>query len=266
MTAPSVGIIGIGRLGAAIARAAMALPGQGPLRVSHRNADRVAALCREDGRVQPSEPRDIVEACDIVVVALRPDAARAVLPTLPWSARHGVVSTMAEIPLDALRGLARGAGTHSRVLAMPSVADGGQLLPVFPDCAAVRHLFGDRNTLLPTRDEAQLVALWAITGLLSTVMTVGDVAARWLEEAGIEPAQAAAYTRTLFSDVHAATADGFEAGLDHVSTPGGLNVMMRARLLDAGIEMVLRDGLDSIRARLAVAGGDNPAGRSDIAP
>lgn len=266
MTAANVGIIGIGRLGAAIARAVLALPGQGPLLVSHRNAVRVAALCREDDRVKPSDPAAIVETCDIVVVALRPDAARALLPPLPWSARHRVVSTMAEIPLDALRGLAPGAGSHCRVLAMPSVAEGGQLLPVFPDCAAVRHLFGDRNTLLPTRDEAQLVALWAITGLLSTVMTVGDVAAQWLQETGIEPAQAAAYTRTLFSDVHAATADGFEAGLDHVSTPGGLNVMMRARLLHAGIEMILRDGLDSIRARLAVAGGDIPVRRSDSAP
>jgi pyrroline-5-carboxylate reductase len=167
---------------------------------------------------------------------------------------------MAEIGLGEIRALTNGAGGVCRVLAMPSVADGGQLLPVYPAAPAADRVFGERNTLLPVASESQLLTFWAITGLLSTVMTVGDVAARWLEQSGIERAQASAYTRTLFSDVHAATAAGFAAGLDHVSTPGGLNVMMRERLLEAGIEDVLRDGLDRIRERLSAAG---PPARPD---
>lgn len=253
MSGRRIGIIGIGRLGEAIATAVLGLPGQGPLPVSRRNARRVEALCRQDPRVRPEEPAVIVAACDVVIVALRPDAARGLLPSLGFAPRHTVISTMAEIGLDALRGLAPGAGAHSRLLAMPSVAQGGQLLPVYPANAVVEEVFGGRNTLLPVETEAQLMTLWAITGLLSTVMTVGDVAARWLEDAGIGRDQATAYTRTLFSDVYAATEPGFTAGLDHVSTPGGLNVMMRQRLLDAGIEADLRGGLDAIRDRLEAA-------------
>jgi pyrroline-5-carboxylate reductase len=253
MSGPRIGIIGIGRLGEAIASAVLALPGPGAVPVSRRNAGRVEALCRQDPRVRADEPAAIVASCDVVIVALRPDAARQLLPSLAFEPRHTVISTMAEIGLDALRGLAPGAGGHSRLLAMPSVAQGGQLLPVYPASAAVEELFGGRNTLLPVETEAQLMTLWAITGLLSTVMTVGDVAARWLEEAGIARAQATAYTRTLFSDVHAATEPGFTAGLDHVSTPGGLNVMMRQRLLEAGIDTEIRGGLDAIRDRLEAA-------------
>ena len=253
MSGPRIGIIGIGRLGEAIASAVLALPGQRRLPVSPRNAARVAALCRKDARVVPIEPPAIVGDADIVVVALRPDAARTLLPSLAFRPDQTVISTMAEIGLDALRKLAPGAGDYARLLAMPSVAAGGQILPVYPASVAVEHLFGGRNTLLPVDTEDQLMTLWAITGLLSTVMTVGDVAARWLEEAGVAPERAMAYTRTLFSDVHAATAHGFAAGLDHVSTPGGLNVMMRQRLLDAGLESELREGLDALRTRLNAA-------------
>lgn len=253
MTGPRIGIIGVGRLGEAIASAVLAMPGQGTLPVSRRNAARVEALCGRDPRVRPEAPAAILAASDVVIVALRPDAARALLPSLAFEPRHAVISTMAEIGLDALRGLTAGAGSHSRLLAMPSVAQGGQLLPVYPACPAVDAIFGGRNTLLPVDTEEQLMRLWAITGLLSTVMTVGDVAARWLEDAGIARGQAAAYTRTLFSDVHAASEAGFAAGLDHVSTPGGLNVMMRQRLLAAGIEADLRAGLDAIRDRLDAA-------------
>lgn len=251
--APAVGVIGVGRLGEAIAEAVLAEPGQGPVHVTRRNAARVAALRRKDPRVRPADPASIVDACDIVIVALRPEDARALLPELHFGPQHRVISVMAEIPMAELLALTGDAGGVSRVLATPTVATGGRLLPVYPQSDAVDRIFGRRNTLLPLETEAQLVSLWAITGLLSTVMTVGDVAARWLVEAGIPSAAAAAYARALFHDVHAATAHGFAAGLDHVSTPGGLNVMMRRRLLDSGIEAHLCDGLDCVRNRLGAA-------------
>lgn len=249
-----VGILGIGRLGEAIAQAALALPDQGDVLVTERGAVRVARLRAQDGRVKPCAPQQILDGSDIVVIALRPDAARTLLPTLRFDRRHRVISLMAEIDTETLHGLTAGAGSVSRLLAMPSVAEHGQLLPVFPLDEANRYLFGERNRLLPVENEAQLMTYWAITGLLSSVMTIGHVAESWLVEAGIERAAATAYTRTLFTDVHAASAEGLEAGLDHVSTPGGLNVMMRDRLLQAGIETELRQGLDSIRDRLIAAG------------
>jgi pyrroline-5-carboxylate reductase len=157
---------------------------------------------------------------------------------------------MAEITLAELRELTRGAASASRVLALPSVARGGAPLPVYPASDAVEKLFGQRNSLIVAESEHELLTFWSITGLLSSVLTVGRTAAQWLERSGISKHRAEAYARILFSEVHGLTESGFDEGLEHVSTPGGLNVMMRERLQRAGMEQQLSEGLDDINQRL----------------
>ncbi|HSH44175.1 MAG TPA: hypothetical protein VK973_18775 [Arenicellales bacterium] len=179
-----------------------------------------------------------------------PHSAREVLTSLSFQERHHVVSIMAEVTLAELRALSPGAASASRVLALPSVARGGAPLPVFPATEAVEALFGQRNSLIVAQSEQELLTFWSITGLLSSVLTVGRVAAQWLEHSGIDKERAEAYSRILFSEVHALTEAGFDAGLEDVSTPGGLNVMMRERLLRAGTKEQLSEGLDDIKQRL----------------
>ena len=250
MTEATTGILGIGRLGEAVARAILSRPGQGKLYVTRRGAERVERLRNADSRITPREPEEILRECDVLVLALGPGAARSLLGSLSFQPRHHVISVMAEIGLEELRRLTAGAGSASRLLVLPSVAKGGQLLPVHPVSDAVVRLFGETNDLMPARSERELLALWSITGLLSSVLKIGDITARWLENAGIETRQAEAYARTMFSEVLDLTEAGFEQGLHEVSTPGGLNMMTSEYLLRAGLEQHINGGLDLIRQRL----------------
>lgn len=250
MTISAVGILGVGRLGEPIAHAMLALPGLESLWVTARSAERVARLRETDSRVRSCDPEEILQQCDYLVVALGPDSARKLLATLAFEPRHHVVSIMAEITLAELRELTQGAASASRVLALPSVAQGGAPLPVYPASDAVEKLFGRRNSLIVAESELELLTFWSITGLLSSVLTVGRTAALWLEGSGISKHRAEAYARILFSEVHGLTASGFDEGLEHVSTPGGLNVMMCERIQRAGLEQQLSDGLDDIKQRL----------------
>jgi len=250
MSTSSVGILGVGRLGEALARAMLALRGQETLFVTRRSEERVARLGKSDARVRPCGPQEVLDACDHVLVALGPDSARELLGALAFQPHHHVISVMAEISLDELRALTGGAASASRVLALPAVANGGQQLPVYPATPAVERLFGGRNRLINVASEHELLTFWSITGLLSSVLAVGEVAARWLEQAGIEARDAEAYARTLFSEVYGLTEHGFDQGLRHVSTPGGLNVMMLERLQRAGLQQQLSDGLDEVNQRL----------------
>ena len=250
MKTGAVGILGVGRLGEAIAKAVLSQTEVRALHVTRRSAGRVARLSEADQRVRPGDAAAIARDCDILIVALRPDDARSLLPGIAFEVRHQIISAMAEIGLDELSELTRGAGGICRLLVLPSVTEGRQLLPVFPASHAAEHVFGRQNSLLVVESEEQLMTYWSITSLLSSIMMIGDVAERWLVSSGIERERATAYARTLYSDVHAASASGFAEGLDHASTPGGLNVAMYERMRQAGVEEQVATGLDQIRRRL----------------
>ncbi len=250
MTKPAVGLVGVGRIGEAIASALLSDAALTALYLTPRSSGRVAGLAAQDARVRVAEPHVILQQCDMVVIALGAADARQVLPALAFESRHQVVSLMAEIGVSELDSLTPGAGHRCRLLALPSVAVGGQTLPVYPESPAAEALFGGRNRLLAAETEEQLVAYWSVTALLSSLIMAGEVAADWLESAGIEAPAAQAYARTLFEDVDRALASGFAAAVRGVSTPGGLNVMMRQRLLDADVSGEIGRGLDQVFRRL----------------
>lgn len=250
MTEITVGILGIGRLGEALAKAVLRHPSVSSLQVSRRNAQRVEALVKEDPRVQPVEPEQMAADCDYLIVALLPDVARSVLSSLKLGARHHVISVVAEVSHAELQALTKGAGSASRLLAMPSIVGGGLFVPMYPASPAAEALFGRDNTLFATASEKDFLALWSATGLLSAVTMVGEAAANWLVDAGIDREQANHYARVLFSEVYAATSNGIASGLEHVSTPGGLNAMTYQHLKAAGCDDHLRNCIENISKRL----------------
>jgi len=250
MTEITVGILGIGRLGEALAKAVLLHPGISSLRVSRRNAGRVENLVKQDSRVQPTDPEQMIDECDYVILALLPDVARQLLPTLKFEARHHIISAIAEISHTELQALTQGAGSVCRLLALPAIAGGQQTLPMYPQSASAELLFGQHNHLFPTSSEKEFLTLWSTTGILSAVMMVGKVAADWMAAAGIDPKRADSYARILFSEVYGATADGIDHGIEHVSTPGGLNAMTYQYLKDTGCEGHVRDNLQNIFNRL----------------
>lgn len=254
----TVGILGIGRLGEALAKAVLARPGVCSLYVSRRNQARVEKLIEYDRRVQPADPQQMIADCDHLLIALRTDTARSLLPTLQFQARHQVISVMAEIGHTELLTLTQGAGSACRLLAMPAISGGKQTLPIYPFSPSAELLFGQTNNLLLTSSEQDLLSLWSITGLLSAAMMVGEVAVDWLIDSGIDPKQANSYARVIFSEVYAATEDGIASGIEHVSTPGGLNATAYLQLKQAGCDKYLRTSLEHIASRLFSGNKNHP--------
>jgi pyrroline-5-carboxylate reductase len=158
---------------------------------------------------------------------------------------------MAEIPVSKLKDLTGGdAGSLCRVLALPSVAQGGQVLPVYPKTDAVTAIFGVNNTIMGAKNERELLAYWAVTGALSTTMLAGKVATNWMQKQGINQRDADAYARALYSEVYQLLGNGFPQGMEHVSTPGGLNEQMLRKLRNNGVGEEIEQGLEDINTRI----------------
>ena len=250
MTKHAVGIVGVGRMGEAVASALLSDAALAALYLTPRNSGRVARLVAGDTRAKVAEPQAVLRHCDVVVIALGAAAARQILSGLEFERRHQIISLIAETRLAELETLTPAAGQRCRLLALPSVMAGGQTIPVYPRIPAAESLFGALNRLLAVETEEQLIAYWSITALLSSIIMIGEVAAEWLENAGIEAPVAQIYSKALFEDVERALRTGFGSAVRSVSTPGGLNMMMRQRLKDADIAAEIGRGLDEVYDRL----------------
>lgn len=251
----AVGILGVGRMGEAVASALLSDADLTALYLTPRNSGRVARLVARDTRVKVAESQAVLRHCDVVVIALGAPAARQILSGLEFESRHQIVSLIAEMRLSQLATLTPAAGQRCRLLVLPSVVAGGQTIPFYPRIPAVESLFGALNRLLAVETEEQLIAYWSITALLSSIIMIGEVAAEWLENAGIEAPVAEIYSKTLFEDVERALRAGFGSAVQSVSTPGGLNVMLRQRLKDADIAAEIGRGLDQVYGRLKAGTG-----------
>jgi predicted short-subunit dehydrogenase-like oxidoreductase (DUF2520 family) len=110
---PKVGIIGLGRLGTALALA-LDRAGVPPAAIASRDAGRassVAARLAEPPRVSAS-PEAVLEAANLVFLTV-PDAAVAgAAAALPWGTHHAAVHCSGALGLEALAAAAaKGAGT-----------------------------------------------------------------------------------------------------------------------------------------------------------
>ena len=237
-------------MGEAIAKALIRTEVCARLHVTARSEARVARLLGQSSKVSVCDAAALVESSSIVIVALRPDDARDLLPGLPFAPTHHVISVMAAIRCAELTKMTGPVASSCRMITLPSVAGGGQTIPVFPHSDAAQALFGESNKLFDTGSEERLLAFWAVTGLLSSTLTVGKAGADWLAGQGIDRRAGDAYAAALFNEVHALLGEGFQNGLDEVSTPGGLNATVRQNLEDKGFTEVLNANLDSLYERL----------------
>ncbi|HEY6918762.1 MAG TPA: pyrroline-5-carboxylate reductase, partial [Tabrizicola sp.] len=193
---------------------------------------------------------DVVAGSDIVFLCLLARVAKAELPGLPFRADQSVLSVMVDAPLALLYQLCAPASRISITIPLPPIAYGGCPLPVYPASAALEALYGDRNLILPQPSEAALNAHLAASALCSPILDQVLAAGDWLGHHTGNPAAAEAYVAAMIRAYLPERARGGElaAALQMLSTEGGLNATLRARMAPA--RTVLSDGLDSLRARL----------------
>jgi pyrroline-5-carboxylate reductase len=226
----NVGLLGAGHIARALAegwRRAPAGRGPGPvLHVYDPQASSSAALAADFDARACASPAELVAACDVVILAMRPpDVAAALAEVAPALQRRGLVSLAAAVPLDDLRaGLAPGAAV-ARV--MPNVA-----------AAIGRGVF---LFVVGTLSAEQVAAVRALFELAGTVVEVPES----LFDAATAVAGCGPGFTALFIEALA------EAGVAH-----GLDETMARALAIAAVagsaDLVAREG-DPVAVRTAIA-------------
>ena len=127
---------------------------------------------------------------------------------------------------------------------------------MYPDCAALHRLFGNRAVILPTVSEVALNAHFAASALLSPLFDQLQSGAGWLAAITGDADAAEAYVGALFNGYFRLLEQDktlrFKDVLAGLSTEGGLNATLRAHCADKGVLTALNDGLDNFRRRLGL--------------
>lgn len=253
------GILGVGEIGTAIVTGLCAnTENPPPVLLSPRNAEKAAALAARFPSVAVApDNQALVDRSSVIVLAVRPADAPAVLGGLSFRAGHAVISLLAGVSGAELGPLVAPARDIARAIPLPPVARRTGITPVYPGTAAARALFARLGGTADVADARAFEAMSVATGTVAAHLRSVAVISDWLSEQGVEREQAARYVRSVFSGL-AGDLDS-QAGLDDLvrahATPGGINERYSALLGDAGLFRTLRRSLETVYQGLAARTG-----------
>jgi pyrroline-5-carboxylate reductase len=222
--------------------------------LSPRNARTAAELAALDGRIHVcASNQEVLDNSDVACLAVVPQIAAEVLGELEFDARHHVISFMAGISLDQLRGLVRTSGKIARAVPLPAVAEGKGSTAICPADEVAKAIFAALGEAVEVDSEDKFDALSAVTATMASFYAVLETQASWLARQGIDYADARAflsgYCVGLAHDT-TRTEQPFSAMVMHCMTPGGINEQVHTELSRRGAYAYYGEALDGVLRRI----------------
>lgn len=252
-----LGFIGTGALASAIVTGLKSVATHPvPVILSPRNeiiAARLAQAC-PDVHVA-TDNQAVLDACDTVMLAMRPDVALEVLPGLAFRHDHHVVSLAATLAREQVAALVAPAERVVKALPMPMIAHGQGATIIHPPDRAIAALFGPLGTVVEVDDSREFDALGVVTATFATYFKYLDTIQCWLENRNVPAGKARDYIAALFSALADAPLKSPGAGFmdlaQEYATRGGINEQVLRQL--SGHQMFERfaESLDDVHHRIS---------------
>lgn len=207
-----------------------------PIVISPRNAAVAAALAELPGVTVADSNQAVVDGCDLVILAVRPQVADMVIKPLVLPPTRPVISLVAGLHIGTLTAWT-GVQAVCRAIPLPFVERLEGVTPVFPPHPAAMQIFAALGTALPVEDLAAYDSYAAASALMGSYFGLLETACAWMVAQGHSEADAAQYLRGLFGslgDVLRTSPAGFEQLREDHSTKGGLNEMIFQRFIEGG--------------------------------
>lgn len=252
-----LGFIGTGALTAAIVTGFKSYADNpAPIVVSPRNEAIAAGLALRFADVRvAADNQGVLDGCDTVMLAVRPQIASEVLSALRFSPDHHVISLIATVSREDIATLTAPAGHVVKALPMPMIAHGLGATIIYPPDASAAGLFGQVGTAIEVESAAEFDALSVTTATFASYFKYLDTIDAWLKHHGVPEARARDYVASLFRALGEAPIKQPDAGFMHMAeeeyaTRGGLNEQVLRELTTRGVFEALKDSMDRIHRRI----------------
>ena len=220
--------------------------------VSPRNVTNAAMLAKRFANVAvAADNQGVVDASNIVFLAVRPPVASEVVGALRFRPEQTVISLVALHPREEMRALTQPATVLVRAVPLPSAARRLGPIAYFPRNDDVEALLARIGTPVAAPDEAAFHRLWSLTGLISPFAALIEEWQGWAEAGGVGHEAAEQYVRAFIHCLAVMAQNLPPAELARrAATPGGINEQALRILREAGGLAPFRQALDSVFARM----------------
>lgn len=248
------GFIGTGTITSAIVEG-LAASGTESISVSPRSAHIAAHLAARFTHVKiGASNQQVVDNSETVIIAVRPQIVEAVLQDLHFRRDQRVISLVATVSLEKLRGWMPLAGRVVRAVPLPPVAFCRGPTAIFPPDAEASQLFDRLGIAIEIEEEAEFDIFTAATATMASYFAFAHSISKWMQGKGVEAVRAASFVAQMHDGlVKAAMSD---PAMDiakltaEYQTRGGINEQLLRCLANAGCFSGIDRGLDVILERL----------------
>lgn len=255
-----LGFIGTGALTSAIVTGLKSV-GDNPVSVllSPRNEEIAASLASRypDVRVA-ADNQAVLDDCDTVMLAVRPQMAHQVLPELRFRRDHHLISLIATLSREEIVALTAPATHVTKALPMPMIAHRLGATIICPPDPGATELFGRLGKVIEVENSSEFDALSVVTATYATYFNYLDTIYRWLKAHDVPEAKARDYITTLYNALGQAPETLPEADFMHLAqdyaTRGGLNEQVLRELTARNVFDALEESLDGVHRRISAAG------------
>jgi pyrroline-5-carboxylate reductase len=251
-----LGFVGTGTLSSAIVTGLKSLPGETtPVVVSPRNEEIAAELAARypDVRIA-ADNQAVLDQCDTVMLAVRPQIAREVLKELRFRPDHHVVSLIATISREEIAGLVAPAAHVGKALPMPMIAHLQGATLICPPDPTVAAFFGRLGDVIEVEDQSEFDALSVVTATYASYFKYLDTIHAWVRGQGVPGDKARDYITSIYKALANApdTAPGedFMRLSQDYATRGGINEQVLRELTEHGTFETFAEILGRVHQRI----------------
>jgi pyrroline-5-carboxylate reductase len=253
-----LGFIGTGALTSAIVAGLKSLANvSASVLLSPRNAETAAGLASRypDVRVAPDN-QAVLDNCDTIMLAVRPQIAHEVLRDLRFRRNHHVVSLIATLSREEIAALTIPAEHVTKALPMPMIAHGQGATIICPSDPAVAAFFGRLGKVIEVEDSREFDALSVVTATFATYFKYLDTIHQWLKDHGVADKKGRDYTTAIYKALANAPETTPDVGFMHLAeeeyaTRGGINEQILRELTARNVFDIFSESLDGVHRRIS---------------
>lgn len=248
----NIGFLGVGTISEAVIRAMCTRPDMtDTLFLSPRSEARSRVLADAFAHCTRLDSNQaVVDASDIVVLAMRPQEFDAAMAELSFRPDQIIASFIAATPPSGIAQHTAPATQVCQLIPLPPIALHRGPLVICPGIPEVVQAFAGLGDVIVLDDESRIRVLSCASAIMSTYFELQNQLIDWIATHGIDEQVASLYIRSELEGLAAVgkvTPDAERGALPgEFQTKGGLNERVRAGLLDAGWFTAVTDQVSDI--------------------